>query len=228
MLADPVEDYERGFVPFLGVNVYLDSRPLIPRTETEYWVERAITEMCDVGRRTFRVLDMFAGSGCIGLAVLKQVPNARVTFVEKESRHFPTIEKSLRKNSIDQSRATLIQADVWTPLFDVRRQTVGVFDFVLANPPYVSRLRDTISPEVLAHEPREALFADDDGFAFIARFIEGLPRHLAAGGAAWVEHEPNHVSRIAKAAARPCLAAETHRDQYGAERFTKLTRKAVA
>lgn len=228
MLSDPKDDYARGFVPFLGVDVCLDSRPLIPRTETEYWVEIAITEMRDVRRHPFRVLDMFAGSGCIGLAVLKHVPNAHVTFADINPTHFPAIRKSIEGNDLDPLRADFIHTDVWLPVADVRRQPLEVFDFVLANPPYVSKERGTVSPETLLHEPHEALFAEDDGFALIQETVKGLPSHMARGGSAWIEHEPFHTARVREVAARETLAAETLQDQYGVERFTKLTRKGVA
>ena len=58
MLTDPNEDYERGFVPFLDQKIFLDSRPLIPRTETEYWVEKALREI--PRDKEVRGLDLFA------------------------------------------------------------------------------------------------------------------------------------------------------------------------
>lgn len=233
MLTDPTEDYERGFVPFLGVDVFLDSRPLIQRVETEYWTEKAIIAMKDVEISKvrpdlFRVLDLFAGSGAIGLAVLKHMPDTRVVFADINPAHFPTIQKSIEKNGLDLSRADFIQTDVWHPMLDVGRPTLGVFDAVTANPPYVSKERGTASASVLAEEPHEALFAEDDGFALIERFIHGLPEHLAAGGAAWMEHEPFHTTRVARAARVAGLVAETHRDQYGVERYTRLLKDAMA
>jgi len=248
MITDPQKDYEHGWVPFLGVDVCLESRPLIPRTETEYWVERAITEILDVrhqvlttdvGHPQFRILDLFAGSGAIGLAVLKHIPNAHVTFAEKEARHFPTIRKSIVENGIDPARALLVKTDVWSPILDVGHQVlragdvVGhqvlwVFEYVLANPPYVSRERDTVSPEALSHEPHEALYADDDGFALIKRTVLGLPEHLAPDGAAWIEHEPFHTDRLKECTRENGFEAATEQDQYGVERFTHISKNTVA
>jgi len=258
MLTDPLEDYARGSVPFLGVEVFLDSHPLIPRTETEYWVERAIAEILDVGhqvvttdvgRPQFRVLDLFAGSGCIGLGVLKHISNAHVTFAEKEVRHFPTIRKSaaaiLASDARMAAQVACVESDVWSafstlpalphtagalpiPMSDVGRRTWGEFDYVLANPPYVSEERGTVSSEALAYEPPEALFAPGDGFEFIEKTIAGLPRHLAPEGAAWIEHEPFHTAKISTCAKTHGLSATTHTDQHGVERFTRMTHKGVA
>lgn len=221
MLTDPEEDYARGWVPFLGAQVCLDSRPLIPRTETEYWVEKAIRNMGDVGRPPYRVLDVFAGSGCIGLAVLMHIPNAHVTFAEKELRHFPSIKASLWKNDIDPRRTHFVQTDVW-------ESVEGVFDYVFANPPYVSRERGTVSADTVMYEPPEALFADDDGFLLIEKTITGLPHHLAPEGTLWIEHEPFQRERIGTAARQYGFAASTEKDQYGVERYTRLTQNRMA
>ena len=79
-----------------------------------------------------------------------------------------------------------------------------------------------------AHEPHEALFAEEDGFFFIRKTIEGLTAHLAPEGRAWIEHEPFHTPRIHEHANKHGLAATTHHDQYGVERFTHCTRQDMA
>ncbi len=200
------EAYRIGHVPFLGATVYLDSRPLIPRTETEWWTERAIAEI--EKHVAPRVLDLFSGSGCIGLAVLTHVRDAHVTFGEFDAAHIPTIEKNLKENNIDPTRARVIQTDVYSNI-------EGVFNFILANPPYLSRARiDRIQNSVLEYEPVGALFAEDDGFALIDATIAGLSDHLAKQGQCWIEHEPEHAQRI--------RAATTYTDQYGVIRYSVI------
>ena len=90
--GEPV-DYVIGWKPFLDCKIFLDSHPLIPRAETEYWVEQAITEIQEskkAGAGT-RHLDLFAGSGAIGIAVLKHLPQVGVDFGEIDAAHPPTI-----------------------------------------------------------------------------------------------------------------------------------------
>ncbi len=168
------------------------------------------------GGRILRGIDLFAGSGCVGVAVLKHVPSAHVDFGEKEARHLTTIEKNIRMNGIDPSRTRVFSTDVWNA-------AQSSYDFVLANPPYLSRARlDRVQQSVLEHEPPEALFSDDDGFELIKRTIEGLPRHLDRGGQCWIEHEPEHSKRILWTAESLGLTASAHEDQYGVQRYSVI------
>ena len=208
------EAYQTGHVPFLGATIYLDSHPLIPRTETEWWTEKAIAEIKKISAP--RIVDLFAGSGCVGVAVLTHVPDATVTFGEFDTRHLPTIEKNIVENSIASSRTHVVHTDIWSGIDTT-------FHFILANPPYLSRARlSRVEPSVLEHEPIGALFAEDDGYALIEGTILGLPEHLLQGGQAWIEHEPEHAPRILESAARLNFSATNYKDQYGIERYSVI------
>lgn len=208
MITDPSEDYARGYVDFLGCTIFLDSHPLIPRTETEFWTEKAAGMIYHTGRRV-RVLDLFAGSGCVGIAVLKHALNTQVDFGEKETRHFPTIQKSLAANNLT-SDVGYLETDVWSGV-------PGRYDFVLANPPYVA----VLTPG-LGQEPPEALYAADGGFALIEKTVRGAAAHLAEGGQLWLEHDPEHAPRLASLGAELGFSVETHQDQYGIPRYSVM------
>ena len=218
MLTDPEADYARGFVPFLDCRIYLDSHPLIPRVETEFWVEKAIQELQLKGAP--KCLDLFAGSGAIGVAVLKHVPSSRVDFGEIGANHLPTILKNILENGIDPNRASVIKTDVWSAMR-------GVYDFILANPPYLAKERvERLQDSVVRHEPHMALFAEDGGFALIEKTILGAPEHLSPAGVLYIEHEPEQARRISEIAEKTGLTAETKYDQYGIARYSLLSRMA--
>ena len=201
--------YVIGNIPFLGLSIDLGSRPLIPRPETEWWTEELIKTLVPGAR----VLDLCAGSGAIGLAVLKHVPNAHVSFGELMPVHTELIRKNLAANGLDAARADIRAGDVFAPFEGV------AFDVIATNPPYIST--DRALPEsVAAYEPHEALHAGKDGLDVIRRIIDGAPSHLTKGGALWMECDIDNIE-----AARELLLAKGFKnaqirtDPYGRERI---------
>jgi release factor glutamine methyltransferase len=213
MISDPAQDYARGYVPFLDCTIFLDSHPLIPRPETEYWTEQAILEIKK--KSSPGVLDLFAGSGAIGIAVLKHVPNASVDFGELVSEHLSTIQKNIRENGIEEARAHVFKTDV---LSDIS----GVYDFILANPPYIAEDATDVDESVLAYEPYTALFAKNGGFDLIEKTINGARECLAPDGALYLEHRPEQAEQIAKTAAENGFSSASFPDHYGVIRYSIL------
>ena len=216
-------DYVIGWRDFLGCRIDLSAKPLIPRAETEFWVESAIKELgkpCEVAfsyakndfshlprksRQTeeevvlcatksdfappLKVLDLFAGSGCIGLAVLKHCPNTHVTFGEKDPKLCAQIKKNLKINKIPASRAKVIPTNLFNPYFSIsnletlqKGGKLDQFDVILANPPYVPVSRSRVQKSVKDWEPKEALLAGNDGLAVIKKFLKQAKSHLKPNG----------------------------------------------
>lgn len=210
--------YLIGHVPFLDAIIHLDSEPLIPRTETEFWVEKAINELRSRPEKELVILDLCAGSGCIGISALLALENAIVDFVEIDETHHKTIRKNLFENNIDINRATIRGGDVYS-------QVTGSYDCILTNPPYIDKTLDRTDASVIEHEPHNALFADEHGLSIIAKIIEGAPQHLQQNGIVYLEHEPEQTAAVMKYAAEAGLTAAVASDQYGMERFTRMCRK---
>lgn len=218
--------YVIGQVPFLDCRIWLDSCPLIPRPETEYWVEKAALEMKLVSARNaftttkLRVLDICAGSGAIGVAVAKAVPEAHVTFAEIDEAHLPTIKKNLKENttiysSVFEERFSVVQSDLFT-------QVEGVFDFILTNPPYIDARANTVDGSVTAHEPHLALFGGEAGMEVIERIVREARASLAPEGQLWIEHEPFQTESLARLAKEHGFSISTHKDQYNIPRYSIL------
>ena len=180
---------------------------MLPKLEAESQKLKAV-------QRPKRALDLFAGSGAIGVAVLKHLPDARVDFGEIDARHLSTIEKNIRENGIAPERARVIKTDVWSAID-------GVYDAILANPPYLAESRrGHIQESVLAEEPAQALFADEDGLALIRKTIEGARAHLAPGGVLYIEHDPEQAAALQKLGGACGLSVETREDQFGLARYS--------
>jgi release factor glutamine methyltransferase len=236
MQSEEPEAYRLGWVPFLGLKIWLDSHPLIPRPETEWWVEELILELKSVpsgdayfsaekslGLRPspsgtslsdtsqLSVLDLCAGSGAIGCAILAQCPNAQVYFCEIDPEHEATIRKNIRENKLDESRAEVRIGDLFEPF--AASPPAGGFDFIAANPPYVPEGRE-LPVSVADYEPALALRAGPDGLAVIRRIALELPRHLAKGGAAWVECDAEHADAARELFTEQGFKAFIKNDQY--------------
>lgn len=226
--------YVIGHIPFLTCTIYLDSRPLIPRPETEYWTQKFLQQLAARDRiHDLRVLDLCAGSGCIGVAIAKAVPSAHVDFVELDPAHILTIKKNLHKNlAVNASRSTpgverearyrIIQADLFTPESSTPGVELGRYDYIVSNPPYIDPELDRTEVSVRAHEPAQALYGGTEGLELIARIIAAAPQYLKPEGQLWLEHEPEQTAAITDLAEKHKFRSTTHQDQYGIERYTQL------
>lgn len=211
--------YLIGSIPFLNTTIYLDSKPLIPRTETEFWVEHIIQNMTNSykGKAFARVLDLCAGSGCIGVAVLKNVQNATVDFAEIDGTHHETIRKNILKNNIDISRTNIFGGDLFQHVSEK-------YDYILTNPPYIDPVHNHTDENVKKYEPAQALYADNAGLEIIFRIIAEAPRFLKPHGTLVIEHDPEQSEVIQTHAKNHNFIAETHSDQFGIKRYTLCVR----
>jgi release factor glutamine methyltransferase len=207
--------YLIGSIPFLGCTIYLDSRPLIPRPETEFWVEKAIGEIRSAAPKAPRVLDLCAGSGAIGIAVAKAIPSAHVTFAEIDEHHYHTINRNIRENGIMAEHCEVLVSDLFENIKDT-------YDFILTNPPYIDPALDRSDLSVRVHEPHLALYGGKEGLALIEKTIEKAPVHLNQGGQLWTEHEPEQADAIKEFAAQHGFTSATHNDQYKVPRYSIL------
>jgi release factor glutamine methyltransferase len=236
-------DYVIGWRDFLGCRIDLSERPLIPRVETEWWVEKLIFNFpsfapASEGRQfsIFKkspphILDMFAGSGCVGIAVLKHVPEAYVDFADIDSSCIRQIEKNCALNGIDRRRYRTIQSD----LFDnfgsaaIENNARSYYDVIFANPPYVAEAtaQERVGRAVRDFEPHRALFAGADGLAVIRRFLAEAPRFLALGGVLAFEFDDTQATAVRELLALSGLKGELYPDQFGLMRYA-LTMPARA
>ncbi len=221
--------YLIGSVPFLGCTIYLNSRPLIPRPETEFWTEKAIKEINQylITQKSLsnekkypvvRVLDLCAGSGAIGVAVAKALPEVEVSFGEIDYNHIKTIKMNVEKNIPEYSnRLEYLTSNLFT---DVD----GVFDFILTNPPYIDPSIDRAEISVKEYEPHLALYGGVKGMEIIENIIGQAGSHLTENGQLWIEHEPEQTPLLQKNARTHDFKIKTHPDQYEIERYSILKR----
>jgi release factor glutamine methyltransferase len=170
-----------------------------------------------------KVLDIFAGSGCIGISITClpagrcDNPNINVTFAEKEKNALAQIKINCRLNKLPTKRYRIIRSDVF-------KNVKGRFDYIFANPPYIPTTRkNKIQPSVLKYEPRAALFGGADGLTYIKKFLEAAKNFLNSGGIIYMEFD--HIQqRAVKALAKKYgyRYCQIHKDQYGKPRWVVL------
>lgn len=209
--------YVIGWIPFHGLRIGLDSRPLIPRPETEWWTGELVERLrARFGDRPFRLLDLCAGSGAIGLAVLHAFPNARVSFGELYPEHVAQIAANAAANGIDPNRVDARASHLYEA-FQVDAGDCS-FDVIVTNPPYVPAGR-TLEPS-LAFEPAEALFAGPDGLDLVRPIVAGAPERLAPDGELWIECDiANAEDAVRLMAASGAVRAELRTDPFGRPRL---------
>jgi len=176
--GEPV-DYVISRKNFCGCQIDLRYKPFIPRDETEYWIKQVIAEITKGrprGGAPRSALDMFAGSGCCGIAVLKNIPNAHCDFADIDDNCLKQIRLNLKINGIDKKRYRIIKSDVFEKI-------KGRYDLILANPPYIGLgQKKKVQKSVLDFEPKQALFAKDNGLFFIKKFLSEAKNYLANKG----------------------------------------------
>lgn len=209
---DLPEDYKRGFKDFLGVKIDLSKKPLIPREETEYWVSLAIKEI----KEGSKCLDLFAGSGCIGISILKNVNNSFCDFGEKENIFLEQIKINLDLNNIEGERYNLIETDVFS---NIKKQ----YDYILANPPYVAESRiDEVGEDVKMFEPSIALYGGSDGMEYIKIFLNEAINYLKDDGVIYLEFDEEQKDWIEEIIKGKYSKFEFLKDQFDKYRFVKI------
>lgn len=210
-------DYVIGWTPFLGCRIDLSERPFIPRPETEYWVGEAIKSFQSrFGGRPFRCLDIFSGSGSIGIAILKHMPASQMTFVEKNSRFVEQVKINLRKNNISKNHFRVIQSDLF-------KSVTEKFNVILANPPYAGS-KTKIDEAVKKYEPAVAWDGGGaDGLMVIQKFLKSAKDFINSDGEIWMEFGTDQKLAIASLLRRFGYSQFSfYRDQYRRMRYAVI------
>jgi release factor glutamine methyltransferase len=220
-LGEPLA-YIIGHTPFLNCQIWLDHHPLIPRPETEHWTHEAIdaiktTSTLSLGleEASPKILDLCAGSGCIGISVLKEIDKARVDFSEIDEKLIATITKNIETNITATDRARVFHSNLFSNINDT-------YDFILTNPPYIDESLNRADKSVKDFEPYIALFGGEAGLEIIDRLISTAPGYLSVGGQLWLEHEPEQNNAISELGEKYDFSVSTHKDQYGVDRYSIL------
>ncbi len=170
--------YITGRQEFWGIDLIVTPAVLIPRPETEHVIE---TVLDLVGRAllpasALHIADVGTGSGCIALALAKELPQAEIYATDTSASALEVARANAARHQLE-SRIQFREADLLAGFEN------NSFDLIVSNPPYVGEFEiDSVQLEVRKFEPRNAVFAGPAGTEVIARLIPQAYAALRPGG----------------------------------------------
>ncbi len=173
--------YLIGEWEFYGLPLDISEQVLIPRSDTEVLAGEAIRWLQT--QQDARVLDLCAGSGCVGLAVASQVHACRVVLGEKSEAALRICRQNIRRSGL-LGRVTPMPADALEP----PTRQLGEFDCIVCNPPYIpTQDIETLDVSVRDYEPHMALDGGEDGLDFYRAISENWREALHPGARLYFE-----------------------------------------
>lgn len=210
--GEPLQ-YIEGKAPFCGMEFAVNSSVLIPRPETAELVDWIV---CEHATKQPRILDLGTGSGCIAIALSKQLPQATIEACDISAEALTVAKENARMNEAPVSFFTHDMLDLGTPL-------PHSYDILVSNPPYIRQSEAAdMSIQVTEWEPHTALFVpDDDALRFYRAIAElGQTEALRPGGHIYVEiNQALGKETVALFEAYGYQDVELRKDIYGNERM---------
>ncbi len=170
--------YLLGFWPFHGLKLTITPDVLIPRDDTEVVTELAVHVLKLSPVENPRVLDLCTGSGCIGLAIASEIPDARVTLGDVSDAALKVARQNIQSLHFT-GRVKALKLDAMEPA----SAFLGKYDMIVANPPYVTETEmEQLDRSVKDYEPHLALNGGADGLDFYRAILENYLGALQKGG----------------------------------------------
>lgn len=233
--------YILGTAHFRDLELQVNENVLIPRPETEelvQWIlddvlvkkqtkkaaERSRSDISTlVNDHSLQILDIGTGSGCIAIALAKQLPDAKIYALDISKEALAIAEKNAMSNGVE---LTFIEADILHDESKIGNELV--FDVIVSNPPYVRELeKKEIHINVKDFEPETALFVpDEDPLLFYRAILDFAEKYLSDEGKLYFEIN-QYLGRETKALLKAYnfLEIELRKDIFGNDRMLKAKRK---
>lgn len=164
--GDPVQ-YIVGNVDFYGYKINVNKNVLIPRFETEELVFKTINLIKKNLNKNIKVLDIGTGSGCISIALKKEIPGLDITAVDISEDALVVAKNNALENNCE---INFIKSDLFNNIDDK-------YDLIISNPPYIS-YDEQIMDIVKKNEPHLALYAKNNGLYFYEEIIKNSSNYL--------------------------------------------------
>ncbi len=216
----PVQ-YIIGETEFFDLKIKVNKAVLIPRPETEELVQLIIN---NEKQRDLNILDIGTGSGCIAIALKKNIPFVQLTGIDISDAAIELASENAENNKLNIAFAEL-------NILDQRQwNLLGQFDIIVSNPPYVTNAeKNRMDNNVLNYEPHQALFvADNDALVFYKEIFHFSENHLRQNGKIYFEineEKGNEIVELAKS--KNFVNVKLHKDINGKNRFVSGSKVSV-
>ncbi len=183
--------YILGKTFFRNEELKVNQNCLIPRSETELLVEKMIDLTKYEKDKNFSVLDLCAGSGAIGISLLREFSKAKAVFSDLSEEALAVVDENLRTYGLE-GRAKVIKANLFDGLGD------DCFDVIMSNPPYFATKDWQEVEEEVLKEPRMAFEAGSDGLSFYRSIVSESSKHLNDQGWLYLEVGKGQAEQVAE------------------------------
>lgn len=202
--GEPLQ-YVLGEWDFMGMPFSVGEGVLIPRPETELLVECAIREL-PVDRK-ISVIDLCAGTGCVGISIAARFPNACVYMVEKSQSALTYLERNISRHNLGNTAA--VAGDLFDGYLSFRLPEPAM---ILANPPYIPSAQIPRLQKEVLFEPSEALDGGNDGLKYYRAIHTLWWPFVKHKGALLMEFGDGQANAVSALFAEPSVTIEIRND----------------
>jgi HemK-like putative methylase len=233
--------YIIGYQPFYGCHINCAQPLLCPRPETEMWCHWLVNNFLEDATEPFHVLDMCSGTGCVGVSIAKNAPQAHVVGVDILPEAVSMSNINATRNGIPNERYQCIESDMFSVL-DQRASDAaadaapssssvcvpyGSVDLIVSNPPYILPNQYDELPKTITHwESRVALVGDafrqDRQYTYFQDLCEKGAKFLKPAGSRQeaLRHAPSIIIEIGMQGEKVASIMEKHPDWIDVELHT--------
>jgi release factor glutamine methyltransferase len=174
-----------GKQEFWGLEFEVTPDVLIPRPETEHVIEVTLDRLAvreiRAGRKrtltgeTLRIIDVGTGSGCVAIALAKELPDVSITATDVSAAALAVARRNATRHAVLE-RISFLEMNLVAGL-------AGIYDLIVSNPPYIGRKeKDTLMREVRDYEPELALYGGEEGYELYTDLIAQSAQTIRPGG----------------------------------------------
>lgn len=213
--------YLIGSVPFLDLTIDVKPPILIPRPETEEWVNQLIEAITPFQESITSILEIGTGSGCIAISIAQKFPQLQITATDINPQALELAQQNANKNNI--TNITFLKSNLFENI-----STEQHFDLIVSNPPYINPIMSKeMMPQVTEWEDRQALFANDQGLEIIYEILNNSSQYLRKQSQLpyqlVIEHDYNQHKAIKKHAHQQRWTCSQKQDLFGNWRTSWFT-----